>query len=83
MSSCPSVRCRNTGSGYVKESQKEGSGLSLAARLAEREAQDRAAQFTTSPVVEVHPTTHHPSSSGAIRDGTSCSTNISQYSEKR
>ena len=43
MSSCPSVRARNTGSGYVKESDAsvaEEAKRQLAARLAERAAQD-------------------------------------------
>jgi len=42
MSSCPSVRARNSGSGYVKESESASSDAAkeLAARLAERAAQD-------------------------------------------
>ena len=44
MSSCPSVRARNTGSGYVKESgcgdASDEAKQQLAARLAERAAQD-------------------------------------------
>ena len=41
MSCCPSVRVRNTGSGYVKESGGcDEAKQQLAARLAERAAQD-------------------------------------------
>lgn len=41
MSYCPSVRVRNTGSGYVKESEGcDEAKQQLAARLAERAAQD-------------------------------------------
>ena len=79
MSGCPSVKCRNTGSGYVKTGG--GGDLSLAARLAEREAQDRAAQFRVS--TEEHPTQHHSSASGATRAGTSSVANTSQVPGKR
>lgn len=41
MSCCPSVKCRNTGSGYVKPSGRENQMAELlAARMAERTAQD-------------------------------------------
>lgn len=83
MSGCPSVRVRNTGSGYVKTNAKEGGEISLAARLAEREAQDRAAQFRVTAPEAVHPTPHYPSVSGATRVGTSSATNTSQLPEKR
>ena len=80
MSGCPSVRARNTGSGYVKTGGG-GGDISLAARLAERDAQDRAAQFRVTEAA--HPTPHHPSVSGATRAGTSSVTNTSQLPEKR
>ena len=81
MSGCPSVRVRNTGSGYVKTGG--GGDISLAARLAEREAQDRAAQLRVTVPEAVHPTPHYPSVSGATRAGTSSVANTSQAPEKR
>ena len=73
---CPSVRCRNIGSGYVKPSsgEKEFNNL-IAARLAERAAQDAAIQRLVA-----HPTTH-PSGAPETKHGdTAFSSNTSQLS---
>lgn len=42
MPSCPSVRVRNTGSGYVKPDVSSTAEADLKAKLAERAAQDAA-----------------------------------------
>lgn len=42
MPSCPSVRVRNTGSGYVKPDVSSTAEADLKAKLAERAAQDVA-----------------------------------------
>ena len=50
--SCPSIRCRNVGSGYVKESAKASSEMDtkLQTLLAARQAQDNI-YYPTLPVV--------------------------------
>lgn len=54
MSSCPSIRVRNTGSGYVKESTASSDAAKeLAARLAERATQDAR---IWGPVIAAAPT---------------------------
>lgn len=84
--SCPSIRCRNTGSGYVKQNTTVSSDINkqLAARLMEREAQDRSLKFQTSHYSTssvqnlAHPTTHSSDVPYAKHAYTSSITRISQ-----